>query len=64
VVAIPGTTNMDHLEENAGGDAVTLNNDVLARLDALINQDTVVGPRYSAATQTEIDTEEFPQAAE
>jgi aryl-alcohol dehydrogenase-like predicted oxidoreductase len=64
VVAIPGTTNTDHLAENAGADAVSLSGDVVAHLDALINQDTVVGPRYSAATQAEIDTEEFPRAAE
>lgn len=64
VVAIPGTTNVDHLAENAGADAVSLGGDTIARLNALINQETVVGPRYSAATQAEIDTEEFPRAAE
>jgi aryl-alcohol dehydrogenase-like predicted oxidoreductase len=31
----------------------------VARLDALINQQTVAGPRYNAATQLEIDTETF-----
>ena len=32
---------------------------LLRALDALINQHTVHGPRYSAATQAEIDSEEF-----
>jgi aryl-alcohol dehydrogenase-like predicted oxidoreductase len=59
VVALPGTTQIAHLEENLGAAAVTLDADVLQRLDALINRDTVAGARYNAATQAEIDTEEF-----
>jgi hypothetical protein len=31
----------------------------MQRLDALINQRTVVGPRYDAAAQAGVDTEEF-----
>jgi aryl-alcohol dehydrogenase-like predicted oxidoreductase len=60
VVPIPGTTQIEHLEENAAASAVKLDADVVARLDALINQRTVHGPRYNATTQAEIDTEEFP----
>lgn len=60
VVAIPGTTRIDHLRENMGALAIELDAATIARLDALINQDTVVGARYNAATQAEIDTEEFP----
>ena len=30
-----------------------------ARLDALINQRSVVGERYNPATQAEVDTENF-----
>jgi hypothetical protein len=33
--------------------------DLLARVDALINQRTVAGPRYNATNQIEVDTEEF-----
>ena len=62
VVPIPGTTRLDHLAENAGGDA-DLPPEVLARLDALINPATVLGPRYPANVQPEIDTEELPAAA-
>ncbi|HTT11933.1 MAG TPA: aldo/keto reductase [Burkholderiaceae bacterium] len=60
VVPIPGTTRVDHLRENMGALTVELDAATLGRLDALINQDTVAGARYSAATQAEIDTEEFP----
>jgi hypothetical protein len=58
IIAIPGTTRLDHLEENAAAVDLRLNATTLARLDALINQRTVSGARYNAATQTEIDTEE------
>ena len=59
VIALPGTTRVAHLEENLGAVEVKLAADVLQRLDALINRHTVAGERYSAATQTEVDTEEF-----
>ena len=60
IVPIPGTTQIAHLEENLGAAEVRLDAMQIARLDALINHQTVVGPRYSAATQPEVDTEEFP----
>ena len=47
------------MAENFAAADVALSTDVLSALDALINQRTVSGPRYNAATQTEIDTEEF-----
>jgi aryl-alcohol dehydrogenase-like predicted oxidoreductase len=59
VIALPGTTRIAHLEENLGAQGVTLGADVLARLEALINRHTVSGARYNAATQAEVDTEEF-----
>ncbi len=62
IVPIPGTTSLEHLEENAGAAGVAVPKDVLAGVDALINASTVVGPRYNAAVQTEIDTEEFADA--
>ena len=59
VLPIPGTTRRDHLRENLGAAEVRLEPALIARLDALINQHTVVGARYSVATQAEVDTEEF-----
>lgn len=57
VIPIPGTTRLDHLAENAAAPAIVLSAETLARLDALINPNTVSGPRYGAAVQAEIDTE-------
>ena len=59
IVPIPGTTRLDHLEENARGAEMQLDVRTVARLDELINPRTVSGARYNAATQTEIDTEEI-----
>jgi aryl-alcohol dehydrogenase-like predicted oxidoreductase len=59
VVPIPGTTRIDHLHENLQASRVRLQPALLARLDALINTGTVVGARYSAGNQQEIDTEDF-----
>jgi len=58
-VMIPGTRSIAHLEDNMGALNVTLGTDVVARLNALINNTTVAGSRYPAATQKEIDTEQF-----
>jgi aryl-alcohol dehydrogenase-like predicted oxidoreductase len=59
VLAIPGTTNIAHLEENVAGGRVRLTGDVCTRLDALINRGSIRGARYNAATQAEVDTEDF-----
>jgi aryl-alcohol dehydrogenase-like predicted oxidoreductase len=59
VVALPGTTQIAHLDENLGAAAVSLGADTLQRLDTLINRHTVSGARYNPATQAEVDTEEF-----
>ena len=59
VLPIPGTRSTAHLDENLGAAAIQLTPEVLARLDALINQQTVAGARYSAGNQVEVDTEQF-----
>jgi aryl-alcohol dehydrogenase-like predicted oxidoreductase len=59
VVPIPGTTSVAHLEENAAASALRLDAGLIARVEALINQDTVSGARYQPETLLEIDTEEF-----
>ena len=59
IIPIPGTTNLAHLTEDLAADAVRLSPDLLARLEALINQHTVTGPRYNAQSSVEVDTEEF-----
>ncbi len=59
IVPIPGTRSVEHMQENLNAAPLQLEADTVARLDALINQNNVHGPRYSAVQQAEIDTEEF-----
>ena len=57
IIPIPGTTRLDHLEENAHAPDIHLTAETIARLNVLINSRTVSGPRYNDATFPEIDTE-------
>ena len=59
VVAIPGTASITHLEENIAQWDWPLPGPLAAELDTLINQQTVAGPRYPAAIQQGVGTEEF-----
>ncbi|HQT53742.1 MAG: aldo/keto reductase [Phenylobacterium sp.] len=57
IVPIPGTANPDHMLENAGAAAIKLSAETMAQVEALVNPQTVTGPRYSPAMQASIDTE-------
>jgi len=57
--AIPGTTSIEHLEENVAAGALNISGPILDKVNQLINASTVSGPRYPAGTQKEVDTEEF-----
>ncbi len=57
VLAIPGTTDLEHLAEDWAARNLILDAATLGRLDALVNPRTVHGRRYNAATEAEIDTE-------
>ncbi len=59
IIPIPGTTSLAHLEENVEAMKLNIDPALLGRAGVLINQQTVNGPRYPAAIQSEIDTEEF-----
>jgi len=59
ILPIPGTKSIAHLEENMGALEVRISDQDMQRIDELINQDTVAGPRYPDNVQPEIDTEEF-----
>jgi aryl-alcohol dehydrogenase-like predicted oxidoreductase len=59
VVPIPGTRDAAHLRENVAAAHMALDAAACARIDALINRHTVTGPRYDAASQAGVDTEEF-----
>lgn len=62
IVTIPGTMRIEHLEENFARWQWRLPDDAARRIDALINQATVAGGRYSPAMQRSIDTEDFENA--
>ncbi|MFN3569185.1 MAG: aldo/keto reductase [Polaromonas sp.] len=59
IIAIPGTGSVEHLQEDLGAADLRLDAGLMARLEALINQQTVTGNRYSAQSASEVDTEEF-----
>jgi aryl-alcohol dehydrogenase-like predicted oxidoreductase len=59
IIPIPGTTSLNHLEENLSASSVRLTADLRRRLEDLINAETVRGARYAEVVQREIDTEEF-----
>ncbi len=60
IVPIPGTTNPDHMREDAAAAGVTLSDAVMAQVDQLVNGDTVTGSRYAPAMQASVDTELMP----
>lgn len=59
VIPIPGTTRVPHLLEDVAASRVQLGVETLQQLDALLAWLPIAGARYNAATQAEIDTEEF-----
>jgi len=59
IIPIPGTGKLDHMIENARAAEVRLDPQTAARVGAIINQNTVSGPRYNAANQADVGTEEF-----
>ena len=59
VLPIPGTTSIAHLDDDLAAAGLDLPIEVLDRIGALVNPQSVTGARYNAATQAEIDTEEF-----
>ena len=59
VIPIPGTTRIEHLEEDLSAADVHINAEMLARVDMLVNERTVAGARYPDSTLPEIDTERF-----
>ena len=63
VIVIPGTTNVTHLEENCGADAIRLDAATIAELDLVLPPGRAFGERYPPATQVENDTEEIGQSA-
>jgi aryl-alcohol dehydrogenase-like predicted oxidoreductase len=63
IVTIPGSQNIAHVEENIARWDWQPSAEIIAQIDALINQQTVSGHRYSGPMRATIDTEDFPAAA-
>ena len=59
IVPIPGTTQPGHLAEDLEAADVTLDSQTMAKVEAVINQQTVRGARYGAQATSEVDTEGF-----
>lgn len=60
IIAIPGTTSIAHLEENVAAATLTLDPDTMALIDTIFAPGAIRGPRYTAAMQSQIDTETLP----
>jgi aryl-alcohol dehydrogenase-like predicted oxidoreductase len=59
IIPLFGTTSLEHLSENVAAADVKLSPAIMAKVEGLINQQTVVGNRYSAQSNSEVDTEVF-----
>lgn len=60
IVPIPGTTNPNHMQEDAAAANVRLSKEIMRRVEELVNEETVTGPRYAPAMQASVDTERMP----
>ena len=59
VIALPGTTSVDHLREDVRGGGVKLGAGLLAELNELFKPEAIAGDRYVVQAQREVDTEKF-----
>lgn len=59
IVPIPGTTHSQHLADNLAADRIALSPEQMQLLEDALAPHRLQGSRYNAATQAEIDTEEF-----
>jgi aryl-alcohol dehydrogenase-like predicted oxidoreductase len=60
VVPIPGTTSIDHLEEDIAAAEIVLSAETVARVDAILPPRALRGGRYPEALQKQVGTETFP----
>ena len=57
MVPIPGTRSVQHMKDNAASANVALSTEDIAQLDALINESTVQGTRYTSERMAATDSE-------
>jgi len=60
IVAIPGTKDIAHLEENFGANDVQLSQEMMKELDDIFKPDAISGPRYNILGQATVTTERYP----
>ncbi len=56
-VPIPGTKHIEYMKENAGASEIVLSDETVAQLDSLINENTVIGNRYTDERMADADSE-------
>ena len=59
LVAIPGTTSVQHMQDNIAAGHIQLGSQAMSALEAMFHADAVVGNRYNAQARSEVDTEEM-----
>ena len=59
LIPIPGTTQIKHLEDNLAAADCALSASQMARLEAALAPERIVGGRYNPQNQSEVDTEEY-----
>lgn len=64
LVPIPGTRSIQHMKDNASSANVLLKPETVASVDALINESTVQGTRYTESRMASTDSERDVQAAD
>jgi aryl-alcohol dehydrogenase-like predicted oxidoreductase len=58
LVAIPGTTSVQHMQDNIAASRIQLEPQAMLALEAMFHADVVAGNRYNAQARSEVDTEE------
>lgn len=58
-IALPGTTSLQHLEDNWNAQHYSISKPLLELIDRTVPQSSFIGGRYNEPTQAEVDTEEF-----
>ena len=61
ILPIPGTRSTAHLDENVAAASLNLGQDLIDAVDAIFTPGAVIGARYPAAAQAQIDTEFLPE---
>jgi aryl-alcohol dehydrogenase-like predicted oxidoreductase len=59
LVAIPGTTSVQHMQDNIAAGRIQIEPQAMLALEAMFHAGVVMGNRYNAQARSEVDTEEM-----